>query len=326
MRSLLTTVVLVAALAWAPAARAECTQPYPGDQLVNDLQVLQLSMRNLDETTFASTGKRLDTGIACLTSAAPSPVFASAYRYIGAWQFLVNNDPVAARRWFRTSLEIDPTYAWDASELELGHPMREVFEQERQVAPTGLAPIEGKVINRPAGSTVTIDGRPLDEAAAMSDRPHIIQQIGSDRGVRGSWLIEGNAIPPQFLRDALAPVPVEEPVATKVKKPKKGSELLTQPSEGLQVQTVDRVRPPEKTPILIAGVLGVLGAGGVYAASYAARSEFDQATTTEDLERTRDTTNMLVVTSGGVLLAGLGVTYWGIVLDGGAGVGVGGRF
>jgi hypothetical protein len=160
----------------------------------------------------------------------------------------------------------------------------------------------------------------------MSDRPHIIQQIGSDRGVRGSWLIEGNAIPPQFLRDALAPVPVEEPVATKVKKPKKGSELLTQPSEGLQVQTVDRVRPPEKTPILIAGVLGVLGAGGVYAASYAARSEFDQATTTEDLERTRDATNMLVVTSGGVLLAGLGVTYWGIVLDGGAGVGVGGRF
>jgi hypothetical protein len=89
LRSLLTTVVLVAALAWAPAARAECTQPYPGDQLVNDLQVLQLSMRNLDETTFASTGKRLDTGIACLTSAAPSPVFASAYRYIGAWQFLV---------------------------------------------------------------------------------------------------------------------------------------------------------------------------------------------------------------------------------------------
>ncbi len=327
LRSFVSIFALALALAWAPTARAECTQPYPGDQLVNDLQVMQLSMRNLDEVTFAAAGKRLDAGIACLTSAAPSPVFASAYRYIGAWHYLVGKDEQKARRWFRTSLEIDPTYAWDASELELAHPMREVFEQERQVAPNGLTKIEGKVINKPAGSSVTIDGRPLDEPAATVDRPHVVQQVGSDRGVRGSWLIDGNAIPAQFLRDELAPVPTEEPVATtKTKKPKKGQESLTQPSEGLQVQTVERLRPPEKTPLLVGGVLGVLGAGGVYAASFATRAQFDQATTTEELERTRDLTNALVLTSGGVLLAGLGVTYWGIVLDGGAGVGVGGRF
>ncbi|MES2641429.1 MAG: hypothetical protein V4850_18195 [Myxococcota bacterium] len=327
MRILLSTVALAALLAWAPAARAECTQPYPGDQLVNDLQVMQLSLRNLDDATFAAAGKRLDVGIACLTSPAPSPVFASAYRYIGAWQFMVNNDPVKARRWFRTALEIDPTYAWDATELELNHPMREIFEEERQIAPTGLTPIEGRVVNQPAGSKVTIDGRPLTEAAATVDRPHVIQQVANDRGVRGSWLIEGNAIPAQFLRDAMAPAPADPAVVAETKKkPKKGSENLMQSSEGLQVQTVARMRPAEKTPLLIGGVIGVLGAGGVYAASFAARSQFDQANTTEDLEKTRTMTNALVIASGGVLLLGAGIGYWGIILDGGGGVGIAGHF
>lgn len=328
LRILLSTVALAALLAWAPVARAECAQAYTGEQLVNDLQVMQLSLRNLDDATFAAAGKRLDPGIACLTSAAPSPVFASAYRYIGAWHFMVKDDPVQARRWFRTALEIDPTYQWDATELELGHAMREVFEEEREVAPTGLTPLEGRVINQPAGSKVTIDGRPLTEAAATVGRPHVIQQVASDRGVRGSWLVEGNELPTQFLRDAMAPAPADpaEATVTKKKKPKKGSENLTQASEGLQVQTVARLRPGEKTPLLIGGVLGVLGAGGVYAASFAVRSQFDQANTTDDLEKTRTMTNALVLASGGVLVLGVGVGYWGVILDGGGGVGIAGQF
>lgn len=326
LRLLLSTFALSVLLAWAPNARAECTQPYPGEQLVNDFQVMQLSLRNLDDATFATTGKRLDAGISCLTSAAPSPVFASAYRYIGAYYFMVVNDPAKARRWFRTSLEIDPTYAWDASELELDHPMRAMFEDERQIAPNGLAKIEGKVVNQPSGSRVTIDGRPLENAAATTDRPHVVQQVATDHSVRGSWLIEGNDIPAQFLRDALAPPPTE-PASTAVAK-KKQKKITSSLPEGdsIVVQTVQRLRPGEKTPLLIGGVLGVLGAGGVYAASFAARSEFDGASTTEDLERDRTLTNALVIASGGVLLVGAGVGYWGIILDGGAGVGIAGHF
>lgn len=325
MRKLLTGAALLLALSWSPDARAECTTPYPGDQLVNDLQVMTLSLRNLDEVTFASAGKRLDAGIPCMTSAAPSPVFASAYRYIGAWHFLVNNDADKARRWFRSALEIDPTYAWDASELDLGHPLRDVFEQERQSANATPERIPGKVINKPAGSTITIDGRPLADAAATVDRPHVIQQVGSDRGVRGSWLIEGNAIPAQFLRDEMAPATAEAAPTTKAPKKKKNADSTTN-TDGLQVQSVQRLRPAEKTPLMIGGIVGILGAGGVYAASFATRSQFDQATTTEDLESTRTMTNALVVASGGVLLVGLGVSYWGIILDGGGGVGVAGHF
>jgi hypothetical protein len=314
-------------LAASGRAWAECTQPYLGDQLVNDLQVMQVALRNLDEATFATAGKRLEAGVPCLTSSAPSPVFASAYRYIGAYYFLVGNDPAKASRWFRTALEIDPTYAWDANELDLGHPMRAAFEQERGSADTTPVAIAGKVINKPAGSTITIDGRPLTEASATADRPHVIQQIGSDRSVRGSWLIDGNAIPPQFLRDEMAPATaVAEPEPVKPTKKKKGEENLTQPSEGLQVQKVDRMRPAEKTPLMIGGALGVVAAGGIYAAAFAERQQFDRASTTEDLDASRTATNALVIASGGVLVLGLGIGYWGIVLDSGAGVGVAGHF
>lgn len=326
MRTLLRTVTAALLLAWSTAARAECAQPYPGDQLVNDLQVMQVALRNLDEATFATAGKRLEAGIPCLTSSAPSPIFASAYRYIGAYHFLVNNDPTQASRWFRTALEIDPTYAWDANELDLSHPMRQVFEQERANANPDPVAIPGKVINKPAGSTVTIDGRPLTEPAATVDRPHVIQQIGSDRGVRGSWLVEGNAIPPQFLRDEMAPAEPVAEVETKPTKKKKGDENLTQPSEGLAVQKVERLRPAEKTPLMIGGALGIAAAGGLYAAAFAERQQFEQASTTEELDAARTATNAMVIASGGVLVLGLGIGYWGIVLDGGAGVGVAGHF
>jgi hypothetical protein len=54
----------------------------------------------------------------CLSSSAPSPIFASAYRYIGTYRYLVLNDEAGARRWFRVALEIDATHNWDAAELD----------------------------------------------------------------------------------------------------------------------------------------------------------------------------------------------------------------
>lgn len=329
MRNLVPALGLAALALWSAGARAECQQKYTGEQLVSDLQTVNLALRNLDETAFATSAKRLEGGIVCLGSQAPPPIFASAYRYVGTYHFMVLNDEAGARKWFRTALEIDPTHTWDATELELSHPMREVYEQERLVAPTNMAAIEGKEVNLPAGSTLAIDGRPLVEAAAALDRPHIVQQIASDRSVRGTWLVEGNAIPAQFLRDPVVAAAPEEEAPKKEKKPKKTKGTVgatTQPSEGLQVMQIERVRPPEKTPLLIAGALGLVGAGGVYWASTFSRAEFDGASTTEELERTRTVTNAMVLASGGVLLAGAGVAYWGIILDGGAGVGVGVQF
>ena len=67
-------------------------------------------------------------------------------------------------------------------------------------------------------------------------------------------------------------------------------------------------------------------AAGLYGASFVSRGQFDEATTTSDLESARDLTNMLVVASGGTLAVGLSVGYIGIMMDGSPGLQFGGRF
>jgi hypothetical protein len=61
----------------------------------------------------------------------------------------------------------------------------------------------------------------------------------------------------------------------------------------------------------------MLGAGGVYGIAWSSRQTFEAATTTAQLEAARDTTNLLVMASGGVFAVGLGVGYWGAILAGG---------
>jgi hypothetical protein len=61
--------------------------------------------------------------------------------------------------------------------------------------------IPGKELNVPANSKLLIDGRPLTKAAATTERYHLIQQVASDGGVRASWIVLGNELPPNLLRD-----------------------------------------------------------------------------------------------------------------------------
>lgn len=327
IRRIVAGMLLATALAASSPARAACPQLYTGEQLVNDLQTLQISLRNLDEATFASAGKRLEAGVPCAGSPAPAPIFASAYRYLGAYHFL-QKDEARARAWFRVALELDPTYEWDAGELELDSPMRKLFEEERMAPKVAAAPIEGRVLAEPAGSRFLLDGRPLTEAAATPDRPHVLQQVGtSDRTVRGTWLIDGNAIPPQFLRDAalVADSPLEAEAKEKERK-RKERQVTTNAYGDDGVLKVERLRPPEKTPLMIAGALGILGAGGIYAATFATHDQFEAATTRAEAEEAQAMNNALILASGGVLLLGAGIGYWAIILDGGAGLGVGGHF
>ncbi len=329
--------VLLAALLGAGAlaprvAHAGCAAAYTSEQLVNDLTTVQLALRNLDEASFNTAGARLEAGIGCVGNPIPPMVFASAYRYVGAYHYLQKEND-KARQWFRSALELDPTYNWDAQEMELDNPMRQVFEEERARAPIPPTEIPGKVLAQPAGSTLALDGRPLDKAAATADRPHVLQQVAtSDRSVRGTWVIEGNAIPEQFLQDQTLSglTPEEQAKADKEakKKPreKKKEQVANVEYTDSGAVKIDRLRPPEKTPLMVLGAVGIAGAAGIYAATFATHGEFENANSTEELVAAQTLTNALVLTSGGVLLVGMGVGYWGIVLDGGAGVGISGHF
>lgn len=321
-------ILFLALLLSVPAiAHAECPPIYSGDSLINDLQTLQFAMRNVDEGAFLSAGKRLDQGIGCMANPVPTPVFATAYRYIGTYHYLTKDND-GARKWFRSSLELNPTYEWDAQELEEDNPMRAVFEEERAHAHADSVKIEGKIIAQPAGSSLTIDGKPLVDAAASPDRPHVIQQIGTgDRAVRGTFIVEGNNFPPQFLADKvlIADAPIE--AEKKKKEAKKKEKTITSNQFGDNgVVKLERMRPPEKTPLMILGAAAIVGAGGIYAASFIARDQFEHSGTSDELTTGQTTTNALVLASGGALLVGAGIGYWGIVLDGGAGVGFAGHF
>jgi hypothetical protein len=316
-------------------ARAECKVAYTSGELVKDLTSTQLALRALDESTFAQAGQRLEDGVVCVSNPVPTMVFASAYRYIGAHRYF-ENDVEGARRWFRSALELDPSYQWDASELELANPIRAVFEEERDNAHTPDVVATGGVLAKPAGSTYALDGRPLAVAAASPNRPHVLQQIAtSDKSIRGTWLLDGGNFPAQVLQPAVIAQATPEDAAkaakaarkeARTKKPVETERVASVEYSDNGAIVVDRVRPPEKTPLMILGAVAIAGAGGLYAASFITHDEFENAGTTDELLQTQTLTNALVVSSGGVLLAGLGIGYWGIVLDGGASVGVSGHF
>lgn len=329
MRSTIVTLFGVVALGWLATtgnSRAECVKAYTGEELIADLGTMTTSLRSLDEAAFKASGQRLEASLACAKTPVPTPVFASAYRFIGAYHFLAGREP-DARRWFRTAIELDPNFEWDINELDLGHPLRNVFDEERSVASDPPSLLEGKVINVPAGSMLMLDGRKLSQPEATLDRPHLLQVVGqTDKSVRQVFVIEGNAIPEQFLIDeALAMTTPEGDDAGK--KGKKGKKGAPEKAYGdYDVQVIQRVRPPAKTPLIVTGGLVLFGSGVVYSMSFASRNEFEKATTTDDLERYRTVTNTLIIASGATFAVGMGVGYAGMMLDGGPGLTFGGRF
>lgn len=327
IRLLLLSALLMIGLPAVPAWAGNCNTPYTGAQLLNDVQVMQFAMRNEDDASFAVAAGRMEAGLPCLNTAISAQVFATTYRFMGVW-YIKKGDTNLARRWFRSAVELEPTYEFSAADLEMGDPIRALFEEERQNIVTKPTPIEGMSLNVPAGSTLTLDGRPLVTPAATLDRFHVIQQIGSDKAVRAVWLISGNEFPEVLLRAQVASAPVE------TKKPKNppasgGNTATTgSGSNSAQPRAVVRTRPAEKTPLLIAGGTALLGAGALYGVAMLQERQFHPASmeeltfqTPDEVDAAGSTINALIMGAGGLAAVGLGIGYWGIIIDdGGLGV------
>jgi hypothetical protein len=343
-------LLLLGALS-APA-HAACSGPYTTSQLAGDLQVLQASLRTLDDVAFSAAGRRLDGGLPCLDTAVQPGVWAAAYRYLGAWYWIIPGDNTEARRWFRISLEIDPAYAWDAEEIDPAHPMRAAWDAERPSGIAEPAPVEGRAWSTVAfapGVRVLVDGRVVAAPAATLDRPHHVQLVagtGPTASVQRTWRIDGNALPEVLLAPLAPAVVTPAPADPRPAEPRSadprpvaevpmstpGSTASTgaPPAQGVpagpSVATVERDRAPAKTPLLVLGSVSLVAAGGVYAMSVDARHDFDVSTTTDDILRNRDRTNALFVSSACALAVGVGLGTWGVALDGGGTVRLTGRF
>jgi hypothetical protein len=303
-------------------AFADCARAYTGQEMISDLSVMSASLRQLDEDSFKVAGANLEKNLPCVRTPVQPQVFASAYRMVGAYQFLAG-DKAQAARWFRVALELNPAYEWDVSEFPVDHPIRQAYLAERNAAASSKTPLTGKVLNEPAGAKLFLDGRALTKPAATLDRPHLLQVVGADNTVRQVYLIEGNAIPDQYLRSEESAAAAA--VVAGGKKADKNAPVRANPDDPYAVQKIQRVRPKAKTPLMIAGGAIALGSGAIYGASFATRSSFDGATTTKDLEHFRGLTNTLVVAAGATFAVGIGVEYAAIIIDSN-GFGLRGRF
>ena len=287
-------------------ARAECQGPYTPEQLGADLGAMSEALRGSDRDAFRQVGDSMISKLPCVDAPLAPVVLANVYRYAGLSRYFGGNQ-ARAEAWFRTALELDSSFDWDVKEIAVDDPIRMVFVGQREAA--GSEKVDaggGQTLFVPEGGRLVADGRALTEAKLTSDRPHLIQWIQtSDNSVAQVWLVEGAKLPAQLLGEA----PVEE------------SSASGQPSYA--VQKIERSRPPMKTPTLIAGGVSIAGGIALYVVSHGAKKQFDTATTTADLERTRALTNGLLLGAAGGVALGSGLTYLGVILDGGPGIRIG---
>jgi hypothetical protein len=118
-----------------------------------------------------------------------------------------------------------------------------------------------------------------------------------------------------------------KPADEKPAKPEKTAKTEDKPGKSLKPASSNngttstiakRVRPPEKTPLMIAGPAVILGSGALYYIASQQREAFNDAKNQSDMDKYRANTNRLVIVSAAVFAVGTGMLTWGIIVDDGA--------
>ncbi len=267
------------------------------------LTMLNTFLVRKDETQIKRLAGELEANLPCMKTPAPPQVFAQAYRYIGMGHYY-RGDTSTAARWFRSALELSPNHKWGVNEVEMGSELFSLYEAQRADAVIDPVPVEGMMLRSPEGTIFYLDGRPLREAKATPDRPHILFIASeTDRHIISRFMIDGNQFPQQFLAtDQLA------------KKGKKGKGEVSE-EDMFAVQTVKRVRPKSKTPLMVSSLATFAIAGGVYGYTFTTNDQFYEARDLATKDSLRATNNALVVTSIALGVAGVGVGYAGVIVD-----------
>ena len=266
------------------------------------LTVLNASLVRKDEGTIMRTAGELEANLPCMKTPAPPQVFAQAYRYIGLGHFY-RGDADTAARWFRSALELSPNHQWGVNEIDVNTEVFRLYEDQRDVADEAAVEVIGMDLQPPDGTIFYLDGRPLMEAKATTDRPHILFiASATDRHIISRFLVDGNQFPQQFL------VPT-----TKDKKKKKDVEVSS--DDMFAVQTVKRVRPKSKTPLLVSSATTMAIAAGVYGYTYTTNAQFYATTSLQEKNDLRALNNGLIIAAGALGVTGLGVGYAGVIVD-----------
>ncbi|MEZ4241689.1 MAG: hypothetical protein R3F59_37190 [Myxococcota bacterium] len=314
-------------LLFRTAAAQDCAAPYSVDAMLDDLVAVETFLRNDDEPNAGKAADALRNGLGCLNEMLPRMIVGRTLRAVGAG-LVAGGEQDVGEDWLRAAAKLEPSFEFGLEDLRADHPIRDVYAAAQRTAETDpVMASEGSALT--AGTT-TLDGKEIEAPSARLDQWHLLQHEGADGGVQ-SWVIEGNRFPEAILqaaapvasgkeKKAKEPKPPKGPKEAKAPKPPSGAPPGPRPAPSLtdQSERIDRVRPAEKTPIMVAGGAVVVGAGALYYLSYAARQRFDdEQRDLGALEKNYRQTNQLAIAAMAVLAVGGGTFTWGAILDGG---------
>jgi hypothetical protein len=172
-----------------------------------------------------------------------------------------------------------------------------------------------------------LDGSVLGSPRATPGRPHLLQRQ-ADGAVSG-WLVQGTSFPPEAVVSTVAAnptTPTARPPRERPDRPAREPEATTPrptpttPGRTPTGGTAIRLRPWEKTPLMVGGGVAIAGAGALYYLSSVSRGNFDDSATEADMKKHAAATNRFVIASAAVFAVGAGTLTWGVVLDGGGAV------
>lgn len=270
-----------------------CPAPYTESAMVADVEAVREALRAMEDESFDAAGRRLTAGLPCLEEVPAPATFAAAYRYLGAWTWILRGDEVGAARWFRASLELEPDHAWATDELPPGHPLLAAWDAERTSLDLARVSLSGSRLAGGEGASWWLDGRELPLPEATGGRPHVLQR--ADRAPVATWLIEGYRFPPETVEATAEAAVTRRPLPERPSAARSGF--------GLRV------------PLLGASALSLGTAGLAYGLAWVAHGDFEASATTAEAERLRARTNAWTVVAGGGLVLGCGLGAWGLVVE-----------
>ncbi len=293
------------------AEAADCENRANVDDFLGQYQETISALRGGDPEAFLLSSDGLAKQFPCLSESVPPRMLASAYRLVGIRHFRTG-DEEGAMRWLRTARELDPGFEWDIGTLDVDAPERALYAQQQMFAGIDPVGVPGKLLTRPPGTRVLLDGAELKEASATPDRYHLLQIVDNSGPVRSSQVILGNAFPPNLLR---APGAEDaDRIAGQM-----AVETSSAPAAQSTVERIQRERPPFKTPVLALGGAGLAGAAALYGLSYGANQDFLSATKTAQLTAARGSANAYFWASLACLAAGTATASWGVYMSDGMG-------
>ena len=282
-------------------AQAVCDgSVYTAQAIVADMQLMTEGILGNDKSKIMYVGTKMEKSLLCMRSPAPPKVFATLYRGLGVYYHTVEN-PKEGNRYFRTSLELEPSFRWGTEEFLQSDPIHQAFEQQRLLASVEEEYIPHRVFSIPENTALYLDGRPLRWPAATPERPHVLLLVDANtKEVQGRYLLNGN----EFREELL----VEGEPDLKLYDESEVEDMFV-------VKKVTRMKPPAKTPLVIAGGSFALAAGSLYGYTFKLNQDFKTAPTTEEMESIKAMNNNFVIASGALLGLGLGLGYTGVLID-----------